>query len=301
MKKLVIYILLAMTFVSCGNSYEEQKRISKAERVRLAREDSLALKIAVLPTIDCLPLYVAKDRQLYDTLSLDLRLRRFTSQMDCDTAVMGKSVDGVMSDLVRTEGMKRNGVPLDYMSATNLSWKLIANHKARLKRLDQMGDKMVAMTRFSATDFLTDYAFNGVKTSSIVFRIQVNDINVRLAMLLNNEMDAMWLPEPQATVALSHGNVKLFDSDDKDIHLGVMAFRSDMIKDSHRQKQLTAFIKAYNLACDSINKRGISHYSDIMYKYFKADAKTVKSLPKIKFNHIAKPRQTDLNIVKSKK
>ena len=285
----------------CGKSYDEQKRLSRAERARLHRQDSLALKIAVVPTLDCLPIYVAKERVLYDTARLDLRLRYFTAQMDCDTAIAGRSVEGMVSDLVRTERLKREGTPLQYVSATNINWYLFTNRKARIKKLDQLGDKMVAMTRYSATDFLTDAALEGVKTSSVVFRIQVNDVFVRQAMLLNNEMDAMWLAEPQATVARLNGHASIYDSQKKGLKLGVMAFRDDAMKDKRRKAQIELFKKAYNAACDSLNKYGIPHYYELLNKYYKLDERYVKALPKTRFEHINKPRLKDIDAVATDK
>lgn len=299
MKKCVLYIFVLLLVSACGNSYEEQKRLTRAERERIHHEDSLALKVAVMPTLDCLPLFVARERIMYDTTRLDLRLRYFTAQMDCDTAVAGKSVEGLVSDLVRTERLKQAGIPLDYMTSTNAYWQLVANYRARIKRPAQLGDKMVAMTRYSATDLLTDLTLDGVKTSSVVFRIQVNDVNIRLAMLLNNEMDAMWLTEPQATVARLAGNRKIDDSRDRKLNLGVVAFRHDITKDSHRQTQLKEFSKAYNEACDSINVRGIAHYRDILSKYYKLSDKTISALPKLKFNKIERPGEADIKAART--
>lgn len=301
MKSFFICIIFAALAISCGKSYDEQKRLSRAERARLHRQDSLALKIAVVPTLDCLPIYVAKERVLYDTVRLDLRLRYFTAQMDCDTAIAGRSVEGMVSDLVRTERLKREGTPLQYVSATNINWYLFTNRKARIKKLDQLGDKMVAMTRYSATDFLTDAALEGVKTSSVVFRIQVNDVFVRQAMLLNNEMDAMWLAEPQATVARLNGHASIYDSQKKGLKLGVMAFRDDAMKDKRRKAQIELFKKAYNAACDSLNKYGIPHYYELLNKYYKLDERYVKALPKTRFEHINKPRLKDIDAVATDK
>ena len=301
MKSFFIFIIFAALAISCGKSYDEQKRLSRAERARLHRQDSLALKIAVVPTLDCLPIYVAKERVLYDTARLDLRLRYFTAQMDCDTAIAGRSVEGMVSDLVRTERLKREGTPLQYVSATNINWYLFTNRKARIKKLDQLGDKMVAMTRYSATDFLTDAALEGVKTSSVVFRIQVNDVFVRQAMLLNNEMDAMWLAEPQATVARLNGHASIYDSQKKGLKLGVMAFRDDAMKDKRRKAQIELFKKAYNAACDSLNKYGIPHYYELLNKYYKLDERYVKALPKTRFEHINKPRLKDIDAVATDK
>lgn len=255
------------------------------------------MKIAVVPTLDCLPIYVAKERVLYDTARLDLRLRYFTAQMDCDTAIAGRSVEGMVSDLVRTERLKREGTPLQYVSATNINWYMFTNRKARIKKLDQLGDKMVAMTRYSATDFLTGVALDSVKTSSMVFKIQVNDVFVRQAMLLNNEMDAMWLAEPQATVARLNGHASIYDGQKKDLKLGVIAFRDDAMKDQRRKTQIELFKKAYNAACDSLNKYGIPHYYELLNKYYKLDERYVKALPKTRFEHISKPRQKDIEAV----
>lgn len=279
----------------------EQRRISQAERIKIHREDSLALKIAVLPTLDCLPLYVAVERVMYDTAQLDLRLKRFTAQMDCDTAIVGRSVEGMVSDLVRTERLNDVGVPMAYVTSTDTYWQLWANHKARIKRLEQLGDKMVAMTRYSATDFLTDYVLDGIKTSSTVFRIQVNDVNIRLAMLQNNEMDAMWLTEPQATAARLSKASKIYDSKDTKLNLGVIAFRKDVLNDDHRKKQIKCFVEAYDMACDSINRFGIKHYKGVLFKYYKIDDRVVNALPKLKFSKVQKPKQKYIDAIKSKK
>ena len=102
--KRILYIFLAIVLLaSCSESYEEKQRISRAERARLAKEDSAALKIGVLPTMDCLPLYVAKERRLFDTLGVDIRLKPYTSQIDCDAALLKGRIEGTVTDLVKTE------------------------------------------------------------------------------------------------------------------------------------------------------------------------------------------------------
>ena len=276
----VLLFALFLLVVACGRSYEEQRRMSRAERYRLFREDSLALKIAVMPTLDCLPLYLMKDHQLYDTAQLDLRLKFFTAQMDCDTALLNRRVEGSISDLVRTERMKKRGLQLDYLTATNAYWQLYSNRKARLKHLNQLGDKMIAMTRFSATDYLTDLTLDTVKT-------------------LNNEIDALWLTEPQATKARILDNPMLRDSRDFRLSLGVLALRHAGVADKRRKMQLHAFAKAYNAACDSINQNGLQHYADLLRKYCKADDKTITALPKLRFQHITAPKPSDIRAAKS--
>ena len=299
----ILLLISVLFFASCGKSYDEQKKISVQERKRLHTEDSLALKIAVMPTLDCMPIYLLKEKQLYDSLKLDIRPRFFNAQMDCDTAIINGRVEGLVSDLVRTESLRRRGIKLNYLSSTNAYWQLFTNRTARLKYLNQLGDKKIAMTRYSVTDYLTDRSMDTVKTKAMFYKVQINNVFIRLNMLLNNEIDALWLAEPQATVARIHNNVMLRDSRDFKINFGVLAFRNDLIKDKHRKTQLKEFIKAYNQACDSLNTRGLYHYSAILKKYFRIDEGAIKALPKLKYQHITAPVSSDItkanNYIKS--
>ena len=294
MKYLCTLFTALVLIASCGQSYDEKQRLSKAEKARLKTEDSLALKVAVLPTLDGMPIFLAKERRLFDTLNVDVRLRRWNAQMDCDTALIGSSIEGSVTDLVRAERIKKRGTPLTYVAATNAYWQLVSNRLARVKELKQLSDKMIAMTRFSATDYLADLAIDSVKPKYAVFRVQINDVHIRLRMLLNNEMDAMLLTEPQATTARLYRHPVLMDSRDKGLRFGVIAFRTAAMRDVRRRKQIQAFIKAYNMACDSLNEKGLQHYSDLVMKYCGADKKTIKALPKMRFEHAVKPRSQDI-------
>ena len=296
MKKGLLYIIIGVLVVACGNSYEEQKRLSRQERARLAREDSLALKVGVLSTLDCLPVFVAKDRLFFDTLGVDVRLRELSGQIDCDEALEKGRVEGAVTDLVRGQRLIRRGTPLRYVASTNAYWQFITNRRSRVSELKQMTDKMVAMARFSVTDMLSDMAADSARLNTeYMFRVQINDPNIRLKMLLNNEIDAMLSTEPQATAARLMKNPVLMDSRDKDIRMGVFAFREKALKDKNRSEQLRLFLKGYNMACDSINKYGLQHYETIIAKYTKADKRTIGQLPKIQFNHASAPRQKDID------
>ena len=284
-----------LVLAGCGQSYEETKRLSREQRKKIVREDSAALKIAVMPTLDCLPLFIAKDHHLFDTI-VDIRLKRYTAQMDCDTAMMRGRVEGVVTDLVRAERMIHLGTPMKYVASTNAYWLLISNRNQRITQLKHLDDKMLAMTRYSVTDFLGDLVVDSAKLKTErVFRIQVNDVNVRLKMLENNEMDALFLTEPQATQALLGKHKILLDTRQEDIHMGVVAFRTKGMDDQNRKKQMEVFLKGYNDACDSINKFGVRHYKDVIRKYYTVSEPALRNIPdSLKYNHAEAPRHKDI-------
>lgn len=299
MKNLSYVIITLMLFAACGQSYEETKRLSQQQRRETMRRDSAALKIAVMPTLDCLPLYVAEQEQLFDTLNGGVRLKPYRAHMDCDTALERKRVEGSVSDLVRALWMEKRGTALRYVAVTNCYWQLITNKNSRIHQLKQLDDKMVAMTRYSVTDMLSDMIVDSVKLrDEHVFRVQINDLDVRMQMLQNNEMDALFFPEPQATMARNAKHAVVLDTRQLDIQMGVLVFREKEMRRPERHKQLDLFVKAYNAACDSINKKGIRYYRDLVMKKCGASPSVVDSLPQnMKYQHAIGPRQQDIDRV----
>lgn len=295
MRKIFLFLTTIALLVSCGQSYEETKRLTRQQRLKLWREDSAALKVAVMPTLDCLPIFIAKDHQMFDT-AVDIRLKRFTAQMDCDTALMHGRVEGSVTDLVRAERMKKLGDSLTYFTATNAYWLLISNRQARITQLKHLDDKMLAMTRYSVTDLLGDLAVDSAKLQpERVFRIQVNDVNVRLDMLENNEMDALLTTQPQVTQALLLKHHVLLDTRQLDMRMGVIVEDSVVMSHPNRQRQREVLIKGYNMACDSLNHFGVKHYSDIIRKYYKLSEQALRQLPDtLAYEHVQAPREQDV-------
>ena len=294
---MLLCLLLASLMAGCGGKSEQEiKRLSRQEKARLDSIDRMALKVGVMPTLDCLPLFLAHDDSIFAKQGVDVHLRYYTAQMDCDTALARGRVEGSVTDLIRGVYLQKKGTPLTYPISTNAYWQLITNRKARISSLKQLSDKMIAMARYSATDYLTDLAIDSGKPKYDVYRVQINDVQIRLRMLLNNEMDAMLLPEPQATKARLEQHVLLMDSRDKNLQLGAIAFRQKAMKEPRRQDQLKKFLQAYNIAVDSINARGVQHYARILTKYCHVDNKTIAALPKIKFNHAMEPRRHDFEV-----
>ena len=299
--KYSIFIAMAglLLMAACGQSYEETKRQTRQQRLEAWKKDSAALKIAVMPTLDCLPIYVAEYYQLFDSLHGGVRLKYYMAQMDCDTALERGRVEGAISDLVRAKCMEKRGNKLRYVAATNAKWVLITNRNARIHQLKQLDDKMVSMTRFSATDLLTDRVIDSVKLDKDrVFKVQINDLSVRLQMLQNNEMDALWMPEPYATAARQMKHGVIYDSEKQDMQLGVMVFRDKEMQRKERSEQLKMFVKAYDQACDSINKYGVRRFRDVILTYSKMKRQVADSVPDdIKYVHAREPREKDMELV----
>jgi len=299
MKNLFLAFIALVMLAACGQSYQETKRLSRQHRMKLWREDSAAFKVAVMPTLDCLPIFVAKERQMFDS-TVDIRLKRYTAQMDVDTALINHRAEAAITDLVRAQKLINEGTPLRYVAATNAYWLMLSQRQLRITTFKHLDDKMLAMTRYSVTDLLGDLAVDSAKLApERVFRIQINDVNIRLKMLENNEMDAMLLTEPQACQAVQKKHYVMLDTRKLDMQMGVLVMRTKDMAGKARKRQADAFMKGYKQACDSINHFGVKHYQQILRKYYALNNQGINALPdSLKFTY-QPTRQKDINRAKN--
>lgn len=272
---LTAFVFAVALLASCGGESEAQKR---AEAMAA---DSAALKIATMPTLDCLPLYVARQYGLHDSLGIDMRLVPFVAQMDQDTAMLKGRVEAMFTDTVRAGRMERvQHKRLRRIVATPLHWLLMTPDSSRVRELKQIDDKLVAMTRYSATDMLTRMAADSARTDNDrIYRIQVNDVHVRYDMMMSSMVDAAWLPEPHATVARKAGCRQLFSSRGK-LETGVLVVSDSLMSDSTRRWQVERMAELYNRGVDSIARHGLTHYASLISQYCGVEPDMLSDLPK---------------------
>ena len=262
MRQVFLFVFAVMLLTACGDDAAERAAQARREQ-QIA--DSMALKVAVTPTLDCLPLYVAEQEGWFEREGVSVQLRPYTAQMDQDTALLRGHVEGMTSDRIRLDWIREQGMEVKEVAETSLKWQLVTNKTARIKLLKQLDDKMLAMTRRSATDMLAQRIVDSAGLlPERVFRIQVNDVNVRLSMLENGIMDALLLPEPQATQARLQGHPVLLDTDSMGLHLGVIVFSQQALADTMRQRQVEQFLHVYQMARDTIAVRGLKTYRQLI-------------------------------------
>lgn len=256
------FIILSLIFagfvcslVSC-NDEEEQRRLTRAEKERLRKEDSLALKVGILPTADCDFLRLADSLHLFDTLGVDVHFRRYNSLSECRYALNHNMVEGAVVDSILAGIIEqKDTTPLTLSVSTPLKWKLLTAKKSRISRHNQLVDKIVATDSHGASRTLVQNAVDSIlKKKKAIFLIQCEDVGIRCNMLTTGNVDGAMLPEPYASRALKKGAKELALGNDKTY--GVMAFRSRALRDKRIKEQYDLFVKACNMAKDSLRVRG---------------------------------------------
>lgn len=253
----ILFLVLAstvMSLASCDDT-EEKRRLSKEEKRRLQIEDSLALKIGILPTADCDFLRLADSLHIFDTLGVDVHFRHYRSLSESRYALNHDMVEGAVVDSVLAEEIeKKDEVALILGPSTALKWKFLTAKKSRILRHDQLVDKVVATDSHGASRKLAMNAVDSItKKKKPIYFIQCEDVVIRCNMLTTGNVDAAMLPEPYAAEALKSGARQLALGNEKSY--GVIAFRAKALKDKRIKEQFELFEKGCKIAKDSLQKR----------------------------------------------
>ena len=283
MKKLLLLLSLVIALAACSS--DEKKPADTAKKV-----NKKALHVALMPIADCLPIYYAEQTGIYDSLGLDLAITDKMSLFDLDGQMDVKTTDGIFTDVARIQHNKSKGKEWTVVMATNGKWALVANRNQRFSKVDQLTDRIVCISRFSVSDFLAAKALkqNGLKYDDAL-RVQVNNLEVRLNMLENNQVETAVLPQPYLARAVEKGHKVLMAFEAEDNNLGCMAFKKTTLEDKRKAKQVELFIKGYNLAADKINKGGRKSCDSLLVKKFNVPAKALAKVVLPKYEHARLP------------
>lgn len=251
MKKLIYIFLWLVTMGLCGSCNQTNETVND--------NDSTALKLGVLPTMDCLPFYYADSIGLFDSLGLDVRLETFEAAMDADTAFVKGRIDGMVSDLVKACIWQGQGDTAMVAMVGELKMWLITSPKARLLKAESLKEKIIGITRHSAIDYFADKIMESVKLQSIdLNKPQINNIKLRMLMVDQDQYDGAILPEPYASEAVARGAKRLDSTEElKVANLMCVLFNDSIYK--ARKKEIDKVRTVYDLAVKALNADTLSN------------------------------------------
>ena len=233
---------LSVVFSSCSGS-ETAKQSAPS-----VSTDSTVLRIAVFPALDALPLALANDWGVFDSLGVKAELVVFRSQMDAEKALADGKADAVLTDMFRVGWWQWQHRPVRFAFSTDRQLFVVPNKVLRISRIDQLDDRMIACSRHSQEDYFADRVIAQIKLrKGQILRPQINSVELRLSMLQAGQLDAAVLGTQQALKARATDCPSLQESQaQKAIHgFAGIAFSTLSIKKKGRQ--LSQLRKAYNI------------------------------------------------------
>lgn len=281
----VIACLFAVFYISCGNGDTAESKGSASK--------SAALNIGILPTVESLPFYVAEHEGYFKDIPNGVKLHTYESAMDADTAFFFNHDDIIVTDLVKASIWKSRGDSISVIFQNDIRLFLVTSSSSRLKHTRSIKEKIVAITRNSFPDYITDKILESVgMISEDLNKPQINNIPLRAAMLNQNQYDGALLPEPYASYCTSLGANRINGSDSLNCSEYILAVVANDSVMKHRKKDIDAMVKAYNKAVDYINQKKIKSRSRLVKYIPQAPSlpDTVYCVPQ--FRHAQQPTDT---------
>lgn len=221
--------------------------------------DSTALRLGVLPTVDCLPFYYADSMGLFDSAGIQVKLVTFDAGMDADTAYMNGSIDGIVTDLVKACIWQGQGDTAQVVMVGDLRLWLVTAPKARLLSVESLKEKIIGITRLSAVDYFTDRILSSAKMQSLdLNKPQINEIKLRTLMVDQDQYDGAILPEPFASEAVARGAKRLTGTEDLKVERLLCVLFGDSIG-KVRKDDMGKIRQVYDQAVERLNADTLSN------------------------------------------
>ena len=258
MRKLIEIFMWLMVVGLCGSCNQTNGTVNE--------EDSTAIKLGVLPTMECLPFYYADSIGLFDSLGVNVHLVTFDAAMDADTAFVNGKIDGIVTDLVKACIWQGQGDTAMVAMVGELRMWLITAPKARLLKAESLREKIIGITRHSAVDYFADKILESVKLQSIdLNKPQINNIRIRGLMVDQDQMDGAILPEPYASEAVARGARRLNGTEEMKVANIMCVLFNDSIHQA-RKREIENIRSVYDQAVTALNADTLSNVLEYIPK-----------------------------------
>lgn len=258
MRKLIEIFMWLMVVGLCGSCNQTNGTVNE--------EDSTAIKLGVLPTMECLPFYYADSIGLFDSLGVNVHLVTFDAAMDADTAFVNGKIDGIVTDLVKACIWQGQGDTAMVTMVGELRMWLITAPKARLLKAESLREKIIGITRHSAVDYFADKILESVKLQSIdLNKPQINNIRIRGLMVDQDQMDGAILPEPYASEAVARGARRLNGTEEMKVANLMCVLFNDSIHQA-RKREIENIRSVYDQAVTALNADTLSNVLEYIPK-----------------------------------
>lgn len=252
----LIFCILLFFLYSCQRK--------KGESVFIPSTELQPLTLGMLLTLDGLPFHIAKAQGIYDSLGLDLTILSFNSAYDRDAAFQFKSMDGMITDYP-------SAVTLQAIHHTDLGIILkhdgyfcfIVSKESGINQLQELKEKNIAVSHNTIIEYATGQLLNKAGISQAeVNKPEIAQLPLRLQMLQYDQIDASFLPDPAASIAMNARHRSLISTQELGIDFTVTAFSREAINEKRREIEL--LITGYNLGIDYIKMHPQKEWKQVL-------------------------------------
>lgn len=244
---LILLAIAALSFGACAPKPQ-------------APAETVEIKIAALPIIDALPLYVAEKQGYFAENNVKVSFISVGSAAERDQLIAAAQADGMINDLIAVALYNKDSVTVQTVRYARLAdsktamYRVLAAKDSGFSKPADLAGVAIGMSQNTVIDYVTSRLLEkeGLAPEQIK-SVAVPKLPDRLALLGSSEIKAATLPEPFGTIAEASGAVRIVDdSQYPEYGYSVISFRKAVI-DQHPES-IKGFLAAVEKAAQDIDK-----------------------------------------------
>ena len=195
------------------------------------------LKIAVLPIIDTLPLYVADQEGLFAKYGVTVEFVPVASAPERDQIIAAGGADGTINETLAVMLFNKENVQMQVVryalrpTEKNGHFFIIASSQSGISSVDGLKGVEIGVSQGTVIEYVTERLLQADGfTSAEIKTIAVPKIPDRMALLASGKLKAGVMPDPLASLVVGQGGVIVADdSDHPEYGFSVISFRKTVI------------------------------------------------------------------------
>jgi NitT/TauT family transport system substrate-binding protein len=195
------------------------------------------LKIAVLPIIDTLPMYVAQQEGLFAKHGVHVEFIPVASAPERDQLLAAGGADGTINETLAVMLFNRENVQMQVVryalrpTEGNGHFFILASAKSGIASVDGLKGVEIGVSQGTVIEYVTERLLQADGfTPDEIKTIAVPKIPDRMALLASGELPAGVMPDPLASLVVSQGGVIVTDdSSHPEYGFSVISFRKAVI------------------------------------------------------------------------
>jgi NitT/TauT family transport system substrate-binding protein len=258
---LVLFTLLTIVLSACGTP--------STPVVQPPAAGTVTLKLAVIPVIDTLPMFVAQADGLYAKHGVTVELVPVASAPERDQLLQAGQADGTLNETLSVMFFNKDKIQMQAVRYGHMASEgsghffILVSGKSGISNVSNLKGIEIGISQGTIIEYVTDrllaaYGFASAENKYLA----VPKISDRMSLLASGELKAAVLPDPLAALAVQQGSkIILDDTSNPKLGASVISFRKEVI-DQHPEA-IKAFLAAIEEAVGLINSNP-SKYSGLL-------------------------------------
>jgi NitT/TauT family transport system substrate-binding protein len=195
------------------------------------------LKIAVLPIIDTLPMYVAQQEGLFAKHGVNVEFVPVASAPERDQLLAASGADGTINETLAVMLFNKEKVQMQVVryalrpTEGKGHFFILASAKSGITSVDQLKGVEIGVSQGTVIEYVTDRLLQSAGfTADEIKTVAVPKIPDRMALLASGKLKAGVMPDPLAALVVGQGGVVVTDdSKHPEYGFSVISFRKAVI------------------------------------------------------------------------